>query len=87
LPDDLIVVYRDIREYRDRVTGHVQPKRSASPQNVHFHLRASCILSQYSQFQPRLLNVSAEFLRSLRPEHSQRLFSEFGWSCNNQIDA
>ena len=38
LPDDLIIVYRDVREYRDRMTGQLQ--RSPSAQNVHFHLRA-----------------------------------------------
>lgn len=78
LPDDLVIVYRDIREYRDRVTGQLQ--RSASPQNVHFHLRLCCIFKKYPQFHSKLLVVSADFLRLLRPEHLERLLSEFGWT-------
>jgi hypothetical protein len=41
VPDDLIVVYRDIREYRDRDTGQLQYSRG--PVNLHFHLRSACI--------------------------------------------
>ena len=78
VPDDLIVVYRDVREYRDRITGQIH--RSASAQNVHFHLRAGCILKRYPHFNPGLLNISADFIRSMLPEHLQRLFTEFGWT-------
>ena len=35
-PDDLIVMYRDIRQFRHRITG--QLTTSEGPQNVHFHL-------------------------------------------------
>ena len=39
--NDLIVVFRDIRQFRDRQTGQVQFTRE--PQDVHFHLRAFCL--------------------------------------------
>jgi hypothetical protein len=48
LPDDLIVVYRDIRQFRDRNTGQIQ--FSSEPQNVHFHLRSACIRTKYPSF-------------------------------------
>ena len=40
-PDDLIVMYRDKRQYRDRNTG--QLVTTGEPQNVHFHLRFACV--------------------------------------------
>lgn len=80
LPDDLIIVFRATREYRDRITGQLQT--SNSPQNVHFHLRAACVSKRYPHFQPGLLNVQPHFIRLLRPEHFQRLFCEIGWVYN-----
>lgn len=80
LPDDLIIVYRAVREYRDRITGQLQTSTSA--QNVHFHLRAACVSKRYPDFHPGLLDVQPHFIRLLRPEHFQRLFSEFGWVYN-----
>lgn len=76
LPDDLIIVHRDIREYRDRITGQLQ--RSTSAQNVHFHLRASCVSRRYPDFHARNLQVQPQFIPLLRPEHFERLFNEFG---------
>ena len=44
IPDDLIVVYRDRRQFRERLTGQLQ--FTSEPQNIHFHLRAACISEQ-----------------------------------------
>ena len=48
VPDDLIVAYRDIRQYRERDTGQIQ--FSNRLQNVHFHLRAACVRARYPSF-------------------------------------
>eukprot|EP00794_Sanderia_malayensis_P001057 gene1057-394_t len=36
-PDDIVIVYKDIREYRDRQTGQIMQTPIA--QNIHFHMR------------------------------------------------
>lgn len=77
-PDDLIIVCRDVREYRDKATGQLQ--RSSTPQNVHFHLRKECILVRYPRFHTGLLVVVPEFLPLLQQEHIQRLSANFGWN-------
>lgn len=78
LPDDLVIVYCNFWQFRDRLSGQLQT--SASPQNVHFHLKLSCILTRYSQFRPELLHVSSEYLRFLRREHYERLSTELHWA-------
>lgn len=75
-PDDIVVVYKDVREYRDRVTG--QKQLSPSPQNVHFHLREACIKQRYPGFDRSQLVVPMEFCNFLRHEHRERLLVEFG---------
>lgn len=78
IPDDLIVVYRDIRQFRDRNTG--QLRVTAEPQNVHFHLRASCIKTKYPSFSgSSALVVPHEFRQHLKYEHIERLNEQFGW--------
>ena len=74
-PDDLVVVYRDIRQYRDRNTGRLQ--YTNEPQNVHFHLRASCIREKYPSFVGKELIVTPEIHTHLRVEHIRRLVDEF----------
>ena len=74
-PDDLVVVYRDIRQYRDRNTGLLQ--YTNEPQNVHFHLRASCIREKYPSFVGKELIVTPEIHTHLRAEHIRRLVDEF----------
>ena len=39
VPDDLVIVYRDFRRYRDQQTGQLQC--TDAPQKVHFHLRVT----------------------------------------------
>lgn len=77
-PDDFVIVYKDHRGYRDRQTGQMQftPER----QNVHFHLRISCILSRYPMFDSSHFLVQESFITMLRPEHLVRLHAEFGWT-------
>lgn len=77
LPDDLVVVYRDIRQYRDPNDGLV--KFTKDPENVHFHLKASCIRARYPNFNARDLVVPPEFPPLFKLEHVQRLVGEFGW--------
>ena len=79
VPDDLIVAYRDIRQYRQRNTGQLQ--FSNGPQNVHFHLRAACIRARYPNFPgASALVVPNDMKAHFRLEHIQRLDMEFGWS-------
>lgn len=80
-PDDLVVMYRDIRQFRDRVTG--QLTASAEPQNVHFHLRLACVQARYPHFMPACLHVSPDFVTKFRVEHLNRLLLEFGWTPGN----
>ena len=77
LPDDLIVVYRDIRQFRDRNTGQIQ--FSSEPQNVHFHLRSACIRAKYPSFLGDVLVVPPDFPPLFKVEHVQRLVGEFCW--------
>jgi hypothetical protein len=77
-PDDLIVVCRDFRQYRDRVTG--QLAKSPAPQNVHFHLRRQCIVTRYPRFHSGLLVISREFQASLHQDHRNSLVENFGYN-------
>ena len=77
-PDDLVIVHRDMRYYRDKETG--QRQCSKVPQNIHFHLRNNCILAQYPHFSRDDLLVQPEFLAYLRVDHLERLHEEFGWT-------
>ena len=56
IPDDLVIVYRDIRQFRERETGQI--RLTATPRNVHFHLRANFIRARY----PNLPDASALFV-------------------------
>ena len=76
-PDDLVVVYRDIREYRDKNTGAIV--YTGEPQNIHFHLRIRCIQAKYIFFDPACLHIPVEFIPFLQQPHVTRLASEFGW--------
>ena len=77
-PDDLVVVCKDFRQYRARTTGQLQV--TSEPQNVHFHLRSSCIKERYPNFPgASTLVVSADFRQHLQNEHIMRLNTEFGW--------
>eukprot|EP00794_Sanderia_malayensis_P004990 gene4990-5648_t len=76
VPEDLVVVYQDMRQYRDRATGNMVFTSEA--QNVHFHLRLRCILAKYMFFNPGLLEIPPEFIAYFQEAHLQRLSSEFG---------
>lgn len=73
VPDDLVIVYRDIRQYRDWYTGQLH--RTDTAQNVHFHLRISCVHLTGS-----CLSVPMESAVRFRVEHVNSLVSEFGWT-------
>ncbi len=75
--DDIVVVFRDIREFHDRLTG--QRRLTGTPQNVHFHLRASCLRARYPLFNKSMLHIPQELFAFLRSEHYQRLMDEFEW--------
>ena len=79
VPDNLIVAYRDVRQYRQKNTGQIV--YSNGPQNVHFHLRAACIRARYPSFPgASALVVTSDVTARFRLEHIQRLYTEFGWS-------
>ena len=75
-PDNLVVVCRDIREYRDRLTG--QLTKNTEVKNVHFHFRRECILMRYPAFHVGLLQIGPVFYASLKQEHLNRLTQNFG---------
>ena len=75
-PDDLIIVHRDFRCYRERETG--QERWTTQPQNIHFHLRIACVQRRYPGFSGSYLAIPRAFMNHLRQEHFQRLFDEFG---------
>ncbi len=78
LPDDIVLVHRDIRTYRNPRTG--QLATSQEPQNVNFHMRLACILKKYPSFKPtQHLFIQREFVPFLQPEHFHCLATEFGW--------
>eukprot|EP00794_Sanderia_malayensis_P019657 gene19657-21604_t len=75
-PDDIVIVYRDIRSYRDQITGlHTWSDRE---QNVHFHLKLACLLRRYPHFETTMLKVPNAFILMLTQQHFMRLKSEFG---------
>ena len=76
--DDLIIVYKGIRCYRDKHTGQLHCTNT--PQNVHFHLRIAYVRAQYPHFTGRCLLAPMEFAPRFRLEHFNRLTSEFGWT-------
>ena len=77
-PEDIVIVYRDIRRYRDRFTGQLHC--TDTPQNVHFHLRIACVRAIYPHFTGSCLSVPMEFAARFGVEHVGRLMSEFGWT-------
>ena len=70
-PHDLVIFCRDIRQYRDRFSGQLQ--RSATAQNVHFHLQKECILMKYPGFSVKFLKIGPELIPYLQQEHLQHL--------------
>lgn len=78
IPDDLVIVYSDIRQYRKRQTGQIQ--FTPQPQNVHFHLRIGCVRARYPAFTGNSLHIPQEFKQFFMLEHIQRLVNEFGWT-------
>ena len=75
--EEIVLVCRDFREYRDRSTG--QKNCTDYPVNVHFHMKAACVFARYRAFCTNDLNVSKEFIPFLRKEHYDTLRHEFGW--------
>ena len=68
-----IVVYRDRRWYFKDGNWHL----SMNEENVHFHLKSSCILTRYPTFLPRTLVIPPEFYAHLNSEHKTILMNEF----------
>ena len=78
IPDDLVLVCRGMRRYRDRTTGQIQV--SDRPQNIHFHMRLACVVEKCGNFSKEMLVVPNEFIPLLRREHFHQLLQEFAWS-------
>ena len=75
-PDDLVIVCRDLRQFRDQTTGLLTT--STAPQNCHFHLNRMCVLTRYPTFIPSMLVIDREFVPLLQAEHTNRLATSFG---------
>ena len=75
--NDIVIVCRDYREYRDRQTG--QKVVTNVPQNVHFHMKFSCVLNRYPHFQRNWLVIPRDIVPYLSREHFERLTVEFNW--------
>ena len=58
--EELVVLSRDDREYRHRVTVKIQ--YSSNIQNVHFHLSVSCVLARCNNFVPANAVIPTDFL-------------------------
>ena len=79
IPDDLVVVYRDIRQFRERDTG--QLRLTIAPQNVHFHLQANCVRARYQSFPGASAHFVPQYFRPyFHHEYILRLNAEFGWT-------
>ena len=50
LLEELVIVSRDYREYRHRITGQIQ--YSSNIRNVHFRVSVSCVLAMCNNFVP-----------------------------------
>ena len=75
--DDLVMVYKDIRQFGDPITGVL--RHSDTPQNVHFQLRSICVRSRYATFSYTWIDAPVQMQQSLSPLHFQRLLSEYYW--------
>ena len=71
------MVYKDIRQFGDPVTGVL--RYSHAPQNVHFHFRWVCVRTRYPNFNYTSLDLPLQMQQSISPLHFQRLLSEFYW--------
>ena len=56
-PDDLVMAYKDIRQFADPVTGVL--RYSDAPQNVNFHLRSVCVRTRYPNFNYTWLDATS----------------------------
>ena len=54
-PDDIVMAYKDIHQFRNPVTGVL--RYSDAPQHAHFHLRSVCVRTSYPNFSYTWLNV------------------------------
>ena len=73
---ELVIVLRDYREYRNRLTGQIQ--YSSNIKNVHFHLSVSCALARCNNFVPANVVVTTDFLPYLSNEHKKIIKNELG---------
>ena len=67
LLEELVIVSRDYRECRHRVTGQIQ--YSSNIRNVHFRVSVSCVLARCNNFVPANAVIPTDFLPYLSNEH------------------
>ena len=67
--EELVIVSRDYRDHRHRLTGQIQ--YSSNSQNVHFHLSVSCVLARCNNFVPANVVIPNDFLPYLSNEHKE----------------
>ena len=74
--DKFVMAYKDIRQFRDPVTGVL--RYSDAPQNVNLHLRSVCLRTRYPNFMYHLMyHFKCLCQKAFLPLHFQRLLSEF----------
>ena len=74
--EELVIVSRDYREHRHRVTGQIQ--YSSNIQNRHFHLSVSCVLAMCNNFVPADVVIPINFLPYLSNEHKEIIKNKLG---------
>ena len=57
--EELVIVPRDYREYRHRLTGQIQ--YSSDIQNIHFHISVSCVSARCHNFVPANVVIPTDF--------------------------
>jgi len=74
--EELVIVYRDFRQYRERNSG----KLTTTPdiQNVHFHLSTYCVRIRYPTFSGVSVVIPSDFMSLLTKEHVDHIQAELG---------
>ena len=74
--EELVIGSRDYREYRHRLTSQIQ--YSSHIQNVHFHLRLSCVLARCNNFVAANAVIQTDSLPYLSNEHKEIIKNKLG---------
>jgi len=73
--EDLIIVYRDFRQYRNQAG---QLTVTPDVQNIHFHLNTNCVRKRYPNFSGINVVVPNDFMPLLMQEHVDCIRNQIG---------